>query len=203
MQNSCDMLKYPGFHIAATQPRLLTKPRPNASASAVLCVVIIRVLIRKAQECCMGYQGKFGNGAVLPVITLVSQVALLMQEHTQMAGVRPFGVSLLIASVEADESHRHSSDGAPHSLPVQPRLYRLEPSGSYSAWKACAIGKGSAEAEAIMEEEFSESMDRNRALQLVLSVALRCSPNDGTTEDDVALAFVEHGTIETAETLNY
>lgn len=151
----------------------------------------------------MGYQGKFGTSGVLPFITLVSQVALLMQEYTHMAGVRPFGVSLLIASVEADDkTNRHNKDGATRSEPVQARLYRIDPSGSYSTWKACAIGKGSAEAEAIMEEEFTEGMDRNRALQLVLSVALRCSPNDGIREEDVAIAFVEHGTIETVETLN-
>lgn len=130
----------------------------------------------------MRYQGKFGNGAVVPVSTLVSEVALVMQEYTQMAGVRPFGVALLVATVEAGGT----------------RLYRLEPSGSFSAWKACAIGKGSTEAEAILCEDFKESMGRDHALQLVLSVVLRSSP--GISKQDVELAFVEERYVATLET---
>lgn len=123
---------------------------------------------------------KFGNEAAVPVGTLVSEIALMMQKYTQMGGVRPFGVALLVGGVEAD------------GIPL---LYRVEPSGTYSAWKACAMGRGSADAEAMLYEDFEESMDRDRALQVVLSVVLRCSPN-GTREEDVEIAFVEEETIE-------
>lgn len=131
----------------------------------------------------MGYRGKFGNNAV-PISTLVSEMAMLMQEYTQMGGVRPFGVALLVASVEVGGT----------------RLYRLEPSGSYSAWKACAIGKGSAEAEAILHDRFKESMDRDSAVQLVLSTVLRCAPN-GVREEDIEIVCVEEGKIEALNTL--
>lgn len=129
----------------------------------------------------MGYRGKFGDGARVPVTTLVSEVAFVMQEHTQMAGVRPFGVALLVASAEG-----HGAG----------RLYRIEPSGTYSAWRACAIGKGSAKAEAILQEEFRESMDRESAVELVLSVILRCTPQTIISREDVEIAFVEGGTLE-------
>ena len=43
----------------------------------------------------------------------------------ESGGVRPFGVSLLMAG--QDENG--------------PQLYQIDPSGSYFAWKASAIGK--------------------------------------------------------------
>ena len=134
----------------------------------------------------MGYRGKFGIDAVVPIGTVVSEMAMVMQEHTQMGGVRPFGVALLVASVEVDE-------GA--------RLYRLEPSGNYAAWKACAIGKSSAEAEAILHDQFKQPMDRESAVQLALSTVLGCSPH-GIREEDVEIVCVEEGKIEALDTLS-
>lgn len=158
--------------------RLIEKPL------ALLPAIVLRVLTTKAQECCLGYRGKFGNDAVVPIGTLVSEMAMVMQEYTQMGGVRPFGVALLVASVEVDGT----------------RLYRLEPAGSYSAWKACAIGKGSTEAEAMLHDQFKESMDRDGAVQLALSTVLGCAPN-GVREEDVEIVCVEEAKIEALDKL--
>ncbi len=49
-----------------------------------------------------------------------------MQEYTQSGGVRPFGVSLLVAGIDGDGV---------------PRLFQVDPSGAYFGWKATAIGK--------------------------------------------------------------
>lgn len=49
-----------------------------------------------------------------------------MQEYTQSGGVRPFGVSLLVAGMDGDGV---------------PRLFQVDPSGAYFGWKATAIGK--------------------------------------------------------------
>lgn len=48
-----------------------------------------------------------------------------MNSGAESGGVRPFGVSLLMAG--QDENG--------------PQLYQIDPSGSYFAWKASAIGK--------------------------------------------------------------
>ncbi|CAM9743959.1 unnamed protein product, partial [Hapterophycus canaliculatus] len=132
-----------------------------------------RVLMRKSEACCLGYRGKFGENAVIPVGMLVADLAMTMQEYTQMGGVRPFGVALLVAGLDLDGV----------------KLFRLDSAGSYSAWKAVAIGKGSAEAEEILHEKFEESMDRESALALVLDVVHRCS--GGTRREDVETAFIE------------
>lgn len=52
------------------------------------------------------------------------------------SGVRPFGVSLLVSGVE---------DG-------EPKLYQVDPSGSYFGWKATAIGKNFVSAKTFLEK---------------------------------------------------
>lgn len=132
-----------------------------------------RLLARKAIDTALEYHGKYGERALVPVVTLVSKVAMLMQQYTQMGGVRPFGVVLLVAGVDLDG----------------PQLYKVEPSGSFSAWKCLAIGKGSLAAEAMLHEGFEESMDKDRALELVVSVLQKSSL--GTRREDIEAAFIE------------
>lgn len=142
-----------------------------------------RVLLRRAQECYLEYQAKFEGREALPLDTLASEVALMMQEYTQMAGVRPFGVTLLIAGVSIDGMSQ---------------IYRVEPSGACTSWKACAIGKDSGKAEQVLREHVTESLDRDSALEVVLSAVLQCST---ARKQDVDIAFVEEGVVNTLNAL--
>lgn len=128
-----------------------------------------RVLTRKAADTALEYRRKFGGSTHVPIGTLVSKLAEVLQDYTQMGGVRPFGVALLVAGIDC--------------------IYRVEPSGSFSAWKCIAVGKGSLAAEAMLHEGFKESMDRDSALELVQSVLQKCST--GTSREDIETAFVE------------
>jgi hypothetical protein len=65
-----------------------------------------------------------------------SEVKLREAEGTD-SGVRPFGVSLLVAGWDVN---RGSS------------LYQVDPSGSYWAWKASAIGKNMVNAKTFLEK---------------------------------------------------
>lgn len=62
-----------------------------------------------------------------------------MQEYTQSGGVRPFGVSLLVAGYDEDGPH----------------LYQLDPSGAYYGWKATAIGKNAKNAKTFLEKRYN------------------------------------------------
>lgn len=134
---------------------------------------LVRVLRRKAEAYCLGYRGKFGENAVVPVGTLVADMAMTMQEYTQMGGVRPFGVAFLVAGLDLDGL----------------KLYRLDSAGTYSAWEAIAIGKGSEEAEVMLHEHLKDSMNREDALELVLDVVQTCS--SGARREDIETAVIE------------
>ncbi|KAJ1922221.1 Proteasome subunit alpha type-2 [Mycoemilia scoparia] len=82
-----------------------------------------RVLVAKARKIAQEY--KLDMGEYPPATILVKKIASVCQEFTQMGGVRPFGVSILIAGFD---------DG-------KPSLYQVDPSGLYFRWKATAIGK--------------------------------------------------------------
>eukprot|EP01106_Pelomyxa_sp_JSP_P003425 TRINITY_DN1519_c0_g1_i2.p1 TRINITY_DN1519_c0_g1~~TRINITY_DN1519_c0_g1_i2.p1 ORF type:complete len:140 (-),score=43.39 TRINITY_DN1519_c0_g1_i2:69-488(-) len=75
-----------------------------------------------------------------------------MQEFTQSGGVRPFGVSLLIAGYD------HSG----------PQLYQVDPSGSFWGWKASAIGKNMPNAKTFLEKRYHEDMELEDAIHTAL-----------------------------------
>lgn len=96
---------------------------------SVLIKVLFNVYIflrpvRKARKSAQTYFRMYMEDE--PVSQLVKSTAGVMQEYTQSGGVRPFGVSLLVAGCDADGT---------------PRLYQVDPSGAYFGWKATAIGK--------------------------------------------------------------
>ncbi|PTD08240.1 putative proteasome subunit alpha type-2 [Fusarium culmorum] len=109
-------------------------------------------------------------------------VARVMQEATQSAGVRPYGVSLLIAGwdegiepedEEDDESQEDSEEkkvnrktGGIHK--GGPMLYQVDPSGSYYPWKATAIGKSATKAKTFLEKRYSEELELEDAIHIAL-----------------------------------
>jgi 20S proteasome alpha/beta subunit len=71
-------------------------------------------------------QAKTSSHSVLPAETMLTG-----------SGVRPYGISLLIAGWDA---HRGQS------------LYQVDPSGSFWAWKASAIGKNMVNGKTFLEK---------------------------------------------------
>lgn len=65
-----------------------------------------------------------------------------MMDRKLCRGVRPFGVSLLVAGLEDGES----------------KLYQVDPSGSYFGWKATAIGKNFVSAKTFLEKRYVHAM---------------------------------------------
>lgn len=95
-----------------------------------------RVLLRKGRKIAQQYYLTYKDE--IPVSQIVRGMASVMQEFTQSGGVRPFGLSLLIAGFDDDG----------------PQLYQVDPSGSYWAWKASAIGKHSISAKTFLEKRY-------------------------------------------------
>lgn len=109
-----------------------------------------RVLVRKARKRAQQYYMLYKEN--IPVAQLVRETAIVMQEFTQRGSVRPFGVSLLMAGFD-----EHG-----------PQLYQIDPSGSYFAWKASAIGKNMVNAKTFLEKRYSEEIELEDAVHTAL-----------------------------------
>jgi len=110
-----------------------------------------RVLVRKARKSSQSYYLLYREQ--MPVTQLVKSTASVMQEYTQSGGVRPFGVSLLVAGVDGDGT---------------PRLYQVDPSGAYFGWKATAIGKNYVNAKNFLEKRYADDMELEDAVHTAL-----------------------------------
>ncbi len=148
-----------------------------------------RVLVRKARKQAQAYYQLYKEQ--IPVAQLCREVATVMQEFTrkllvficimvflwilpdllasclcvrrryvvmkqciaaESGGVRPFGVSLLLAGYDENG----------------PQLYQIDPSGSYFAWKASAIGKNMTNAKTFLEKRYSDDMEIEDAVHTAL-----------------------------------
>jgi len=94
-----------------------------------------------------------------PTRILVQDIARVMQEATQSGGVRPFGVSLLVAGW--DDKPAGTGEGGP-------ALYQVDPSGSYFPWKATAIGKSATSAKTFLEKRYAEGLELEDAIHIAL-----------------------------------
>lgn len=84
-----------------------------------------RLLVRRARKIAQEYFLIYSEP--IPTTQLVQRVAQIMQEYTQSGGVRPFGVSLLVAGWDEDRPYLFQSDPSvnllPFSLIFQLRLF--------------------------------------------------------------------------------
>ena len=89
------------------------------------------------------------------------------------SGVRPFGVSLLAAGYDDDGPH----------------LYQIDPSGSYWAWKASAIGKNMVNAKTFLEKRYNEDIEIEDAIHTAI-LTLKEGFEGQMTEHNIELAVV-------------
>jgi proteasome alpha subunit len=89
------------------------------------------------------------------VESVAKRIADLNQQYTQYAGVRPFGVSLIIAGV-------HERSGAV--------VYLTDPTGAYLGFDAIAIGAGSDQVNEYLEKNY----DRQISLADGITLAIEC-----------------------------
>jgi proteasome alpha subunit len=88
----------------------------------------------------------------IDVEVLTKKVCEVKQIYTQHAGVRPFGVALLIAGVD--------KFGA--------RLFMTEPSGAYAGYFAVAIGAGNQSVTEFFEKNYQQDISVDSAITLAL-----------------------------------
>ena len=89
---------------------------------------------------------------------LAKKVGDHIQAYTQYGGVRPYGVSLLVAGADGEL-----------------RLFETEPSGALFEYKAAAIGSGKKEVEEFFEKEYKDGMGLDDALKLCMKALKKVS----------------------------
>lgn len=138
-----------------------------------------RVLVDRARKVAhTGYKRIYNQYP--PTRILVQDVARVMQEATQSAGVRPYGVSMLVAGwdegIDPEEEETEIKEGEEVKKTTKtggihkggPMLYQVDPTGSYFPWKATAIGKSATKAKTFLEKRYSEELELEDAIHIAL-----------------------------------
>ncbi|CAI2166145.1 7097_t:CDS:2 [Funneliformis geosporum] len=133
-----------------------------------------RVLLAKARKAAQKYKGIYNEYPTTGI--LVKDVASVMQEFTQSGGVRPFGVSLLIAGYDE----------------TGPVLYQVDPSGSYWAWKASAIGKNMVNAKTFLEKRYNDDIELEDAVHTSI-LTLKEGFEGQMTEHSIEIGIIGGG----------
>ena len=123
----------------------------------------------KAQQHAVTYDSK------IDVLSIVKDICDLKQICTQSAGLRPFGVSLLVGGVEDDGTIK---------------LFITEPYGLYFQFRAAVIGEGDTEIEAILQKKYKSTMNVEEGLKLGLS-AMKEFLKDEFNYDRVDGAYID------------
>lgn len=113
-------------------------------------------------------------GSEISLENLAKKIGDHIQMFTQYAGVRPYGVSLLIAG--ADKKFR---------------LFETDPSGALFEYRATAIGAGKKEVEALFEKEYKDGMALNDGVKLALK-ALKKAVEEKLRPDTVDIVVISH-----------
>ena len=87
------------------------------------------------------------------VETVAKHLADKCHQYTQYSGVRPFGVALIVAGVDQRGNI----------------IYVTDPSGTFVAYAAVAIGAGSEEVNSFLEKNYKEDMSMDDAFALAIA----------------------------------
>ena len=125
-------------HIGATAAGIISDAR----------VLVDRAQLR-AQQHSVTYDSK------IEIISIVKDICDLKQICTQSAGLRPFGVSLLVGGVEEDGTIK---------------LFVTEPYGLYFQHYAAVIGEGEAELAPVLEKKYKLGMSVEEGFKFLLGL---------------------------------
>jgi len=115
------------------------------------------------------------------VETIAKHLADQSQQFTQYAGVRPFGVSLIIGGVVNNN----------------PELYLTDPSGTYISYEAIAIGSDSDKVTEFLEKTYTKDLSLDDAGALaVAAIYLSSEEKEETSHIRMAQIKTESGLFE-------
>ncbi|WP_428326879.1 archaeal proteasome endopeptidase complex subunit alpha [Nitrosopumilus sp.] len=115
------------------------------------------------------------------VETIAKHLADQSQQYTQYAGVRPFGVALILGGVVGGK----------------PQLYLTDPSGTYISYDAIAIGSGSDQVTDFLEKTYKKDLSLDEASALASAgIYLSSEDKEGTSHIRMAHMKTDTGLYE-------
>ena len=125
----------------------------HIAATAAGIISDARVLVERSQVKAQQHRVTYDSG--IDVLSVVKDMSDLCQFTTQSAGLRPFGVSLLVAGVDGDGT---------------PTLFMTDPTGIFFRYRAAVIGEGEIEIEKILQKKYRVNMNIEEGLALGVGV---------------------------------
>ena len=123
-----------------------------------------RVLVERAQL--KAQQHKVTYDSPIDVLSIVKDICNLKQMCTQSGGLRPFGVSLLVAGIDNNK----------------PVLFETDPTGIYNQYLATSIGEGEMEVKEMLYKQYKETMTINDGLKMCVQILKKVLNNDFKAE---------------------
>ncbi|AJW70946.1 archaeal proteasome endopeptidase complex subunit alpha [Nitrosopumilus adriaticus] len=108
------------------------------------------------------------------VETIAKHLADQCQQYTQYAGVRPYGVALILGGVVNNT----------------PQLYLTDPSGTYISYDAIAIGSGSDQVTDFLEKTYKDDLSLDDAATLA-AAGIYLSSEDKESTSHIRMAHIK------------
>jgi proteasome alpha subunit len=134
-----------------------------------------RVLISQSRVFCQSNRLLYDEPVDIEVLT--RRIGDQAQVYTQHAGVRPFGVSMIIVGVDTTGS----------------RVFLADPSGSYRGYKATAVGRKNEEANKLLEERYKPDLSMDEAISLAVA-AVKIASDGEITSKNCKVAVIPYDT---------
>ena len=121
-----------------------------ASAAGILSDA--RVIVEKGQLISQQHRVTYDSG--IDVESVTKEVANLKQMSTQYGGIRPFGVSVMIAGLSG----------------TKPQLFVTDVTGNYFGFKASAIGENDEKIREMLREDYKDGMSIEDGIKMGLKI---------------------------------
>jgi len=130
-----------------------------------------RVLINQARV--YSQSNRLIYNEPIDIEILARRLSDIAQVYTQHAGVRPFGVSTILAGIDA----------------TGPRVMTTDPSGSYRGYKATSVGRKSEESNKLLEEKYKDDITLDSAISLAIE-AVKIASDGALSPSNIKAAVV-------------
>ena len=130
-----------------------------------------RVLMGQGRVFCQSNRLLYDEPA--DIEALIGTLSSRIQVYTQHGGIRPFGVSLIVAGVDT----------------TGPKLMTTDPSGSYRGYKARALGRNADKANTLLDEKYVEGLSMDDAIKLGIE-AVDAASGGNVTPATVKVAVI-------------